>query len=445
MLRTKQDGERTRSRSRCYAAAIAAMIAILGVPAAGLSQVTINFEITDDVDVNSLQFSVDYSGAPAGDLANCTGPGIGFLDFSVDSAGRSATLGWINSNPAFDSPGNFASCEWSADGAELAVPLGTDFTVTLEDAGFGNPTPSPVSPTLAASGPTGETQVQFGITDATAVDAIAITVDYSSGGSASEFELSNCDGPESGTFTFVNNGASQTVALDWSDASTIDGTVATCSFGYSGVTEPEASAYALTLDSASNGGSPVTPTIGASIPSCPPQPLTGCFEATPGKSQLKYKDDTDDSKDQGQFKLKGVTVTVPGSAIGNPQIGSTDYSWCVYDANDELVQASLIASDIVGWSCRLSPGKESCKYKSKDGNDSGISGVSVKAGPAGKGAVQIKAKSKVGNYSAPALPLAAPSVTSQVLVDGGATACFSVPFSANPRKNTSSQFQVKGP
>ncbi len=90
MLRTKQDGERTRSRSRCYAAAIAAMIAILGVPAAGLSQVTINFEITDDVDVNSLQFSVDYSGAPAGDLANCTGPGIGFLDFSVDS-GSTAT------------------------------------------------------------------------------------------------------------------------------------------------------------------------------------------------------------------------------------------------------------------------------------------------------------------------------------------------------------------
>jgi hypothetical protein len=141
-----------------------------------------------------------------------------------------------------------------------------------------------------------------------------------------------------------------------------------------------------------------------------------------------------------------VVEEIVDGQIGDPQNGTTVYKFCVYDAEGLLLGAD-IAPSATDWSCKLDPGKESCQFKDKDGNSFGITQVKVKAGAAGKGSAAVAAKTKLGTFASPTMPLAEP-VRAQLVVDTDSieTVCFDAEF-ATAKKNSGEkgQYQAKTP
>jgi hypothetical protein len=168
--------------------------------------------------------------------------------------------------------------------------------------------------------------------------------------------------------------------------------------------------------------------------------LATCKAGEAGKSKLQLKNNTkdlaDNSKDSGQFQWKKGDATTVGEFM-DPVGGAATYSWCVYQ-NGVLAFGQDVPAG-AGWSPSGATGFQFA------GDVGGVAQIKMKAGDAGKAQVQVKAKSKVGNFSSPPLPLATP-VTSQLVIDDGVVTpvCFSTAFTA-PTKNDEKQFNSKGP
>jgi cysteine-rich repeat protein len=178
---------------------------------------------------------------------------------------------------------------------------------------------------------------------------------------------------------------------------------------------------------------------------CPATPRLTCVSG--GSSSVSFKDDVktpaSNVKDQAKYGVKKVATEIADGLIGDPQGGATVYKFCVYDSVGLLLGADIDPG--TGWSCKLDPGKESCQYKNKDGNAFGISSVKVKAGAAGKGQASVAAKTKLGTFASPTMPLPEP-VRAQLLVDTGSSLCFDAQFpTATKNDGVKGQYQAKTP
>ncbi len=327
---------------------------------------------------------------------------------------------------------------------------------------------------------TNECVVTFGVSSAVPLTALQFEVDYP-GAPAAGFSTNpaDCSGPAvGGSFDAnIDNGASN-ANIGWAHTTPFaaPGDFASCTFIATGVTLPVVGDFALTLIDASTGipPSPTSPTLTVALGactevdsvcgnafieageecdggpgctvacqlagSCSATPLATCKLGEAGKSKLQLKNNTkdlaDNAKDSGQYQWKKGDATVVGDFM-DPVGGIATYSWCVYD-NGTLIFGQDVPAG-AGWSPSGATGFQF------SGDVGGVSQIKLKAGDAGKAQVQVKAKSKVGNFSSPPLPLATP-VSSQLVIDDGIATpvCFSTGFTA-PTKNDAKQFNSKGP
>lgn len=175
---------------------------------------------------------------------------------------------------------------------------------------------------------------------------------------------------------------------------------------------------------------------------CPLVPLVGCKSPIVAlASSLAIKDKTPDKGDLVQWKWSaGDTTTL--ADLADPTSASR-VQLCIYDG----AAAALVAGAVVpaGGTCagkpcwKASAGK-GYAYKNKLGTPNGIQSVKLKAGEAGKAAIQVQAK---GVHAAlPPLPFAGPVRVQLSIGDGG---CFEAEYlPAAFAKNEPGSFQAKG-
>lgn len=149
------------------------------------------------------------------------------------------------------------------------------------------------------------------------------------------------------------------------------------------------------------------------------------------KSKLKIKNDTNDAKDQLQWKWKKGAPTTNGD-LGDPT-QTTNYTLCVYSDS----QPSLRLAVPAGWVWSKDEGK--LGYKDKHGEADGVQTVKIKAAAQpGKSKIEFKAKgSGIGLPSS--LGFQTP-VTVQLRSSNGT--CWGARYS-NPKENSAELFDAK--
>jgi cysteine-rich repeat protein len=167
-----------------------------------------------------------------------------------------------------------------------------------------------------------------------------------------------------------------------------------------------------------------------------------------GKSKLMLKEHpvTDDADKMVWTFGKGGATDMED--LGDP-IGTTGYTFCIYDRDGESTSLLLGARIPAGGSCGgkpcwkmvgAAPGK-GYKYNSKDMAPDGIRSVLLGTGPDGKSKVVIKGRGS--RLSPPPAPFDQnPSVVAQLSNDYGT--CWSDTYSAPAAKNEQLQFKDKG-
>jgi cysteine-rich repeat protein len=449
--------EKSRSTSRaslvgtaCLAFGAASfLLGAASVAHAQLQACPVTFAVTNGTDpLSALQFSVNFVAAPAGgiDATSCTlaFPSDGVTDANVNNVSETMTFGWADSSPPLfpAGPGDFVTCDFVATTPSL--PLSAHFNpVTVDDASEGTPIPTAAVPfptmsaTVGACAPTTASCGNEIVEDTETCDAGE--------------ETAGCD--DDCTAVTCGDGNVNEAANEECDDGNVadgDGCGATCALEC-GDGNIDAGEECDDGNAVNGDGCSARCTETAS---CPASPRPSCVTGEATKNQVKFKDDIknpgSDIKDNGQYKAQKITIAIADGAIGDPDQGTDTYTWCLYDG-EGLLKGIDIAADAgpaaTLWTCKLDPGKQSCKYKNADVVANGVAGISVKAGVAGKGQASISLKSKAGNFSAPTMPLVTP-VTSQLLVNEGIVLngelCISTTFTT-PTKNDGlkGQFQAK--
>jgi hypothetical protein len=221
-----------------------------------------------------------------------------------------------------------------------------------------------------------------------------------------------------------------------SDGPTGNGTC-TCNIGYTGF--------------ACENGPPTTTVTTTSTTSttlagpCAAVPLSGCVAATKAGFQISTK--SEPAKDKLKWKLVGGSLAVGYADLGDPSM-TTTWTLCVYDSTGGVpyLAAVLPIDPSPSWTGKDPKG---WKYKDKAGSQSGVTGVAVSAGSAGKTKAQMKGAGS-------SLPLPPPvdtmkffdqisTVTVQLVKEGGAGAdvCWTSEFDAADTKlNTPAGFKA---
>jgi hypothetical protein len=285
-------------------------------------------------------------------------------------------------------------------------------------------------------------QVEFDVTNATTLRSLQFDVNYTDASDVGEFvNPSDCTFAPVGLGDVGVNQATNVATVGWANTNPAfvgPGLFVTCRFDIplQASAVPALADFAVAnVEGESSTGVPAAPapTIAAAAisctdaGSCASEPLAGCkLPTAAGKAQLKFKDNADDTKDQGQFQWKSGAATLV-TEFGTPNTAGETYSWCVYK-DGALLQGTDVpaAGTCDGKPCWKASGTTGFQFK---GDVGGIAQIKLKAGEAGKAQVQVKARSKVGNYSAPTIPLASTNVVSQLVVDDGVTpVCFQSSF-----------------
>ncbi len=176
---------------------------------------------------------------------------------------------------------------------------------------------------------------------------------------------------------------------------------------------------------------------------CPLVPLTGC--KTPiveGKASLVIKDAAADKSDALTWKwARGEATSVTDFAT---PATSSDVRLCIYDGPAPTLVAGMIAP--AGGTCAGKPcwkvtgGGKGYGYKDKLGTPTGVQSVKLKAGAAGKAAIQVQAKGV--HVDVPSLPLTGP-VLVQLSAESGA--CFEAAYQPGSfAKNEPGAFKATG-
>lgn len=288
--------------------------------------------------------------------------------------------------------------------------------------------------------------VEIAVTSGDTVGALQLTVDYAA--LTAVGDITDCTILPSGLTDVVPNPAGDSTGLGYADTTGFTGpaSFATCYFKVNNDADPDPvpGDFSVIVDDASDNDvppNPITPTVGvASVGACVPSgscsftPETGCKTPfTAGKSQVQVKNNADDTKDQGKFQWKAGSAT-DISEFADPTTAGETYSWCLYD-NGELISGVDVPSGS-GWAAAGSTGFQ---FK---GDTNGVAKIKVKAGVDGKAQIQVQAKSKLGNYSAPAPAFTGPVVSQVVIDDGVAPVCYQATFTA-PKVNDSTKGQYK--
>jgi hypothetical protein len=298
--------------------------------------------------------------------------------------------------------------------------------------------------------------VAFSVTNATNLRSFQFNVDYENASDVGEFvSPGECTFATAGLGAVFVDQASNNADVGWTNSAPDPafagpGLFATCRFDVPSPAsaEPAPADFVVAVEdafSAPDVPAVPTPTVGVAVScveagSCPSTPMTGCSLSTAtGKSKLSFKDNADNTKDQGQYQWKSGAATLL-TAFADPTTAGETYSWCVY-SNGVLVRGSDVPSGGTcdGKPCWKAAGTTGYQFK---GDVEGISQIKLKAGEAGKASVAVKGKSKLGNFSSPDLPLS-PNVVSQLIVDNGVTpVCFQSTFTA-PSKNDDASYGSK--
>jgi hypothetical protein len=172
---------------------------------------------------------------------------------------------------------------------------------------------------------------------------------------------------------------------------------------------------------------------------CGPTPQTGCrAPAVAGKASVQLKDKSPDKKDGLNWKYVKGAATLVGE-FGDP-IGTTDYTFCLYDSS-AAPQPLILAHAPAGGTCGTKPCwktiKGGFKYQDKLFTPDGLQQVLLKSGVATK--TKILVKGKGDNLPMPTLPLT-PPVRVQLKSEGGV--CWEATYST-PIKNLPEQFRAK--
>jgi cysteine-rich repeat protein len=160
-------------------------------------------------------------------------------------------------------------------------------------------------------------------------------------------------------------------------------------------------------------------------------PSNSC--AAPGTTSLTFKGG---SKKSLTWKW-GKGPLVQPSAFGNPTTDfANDFGVCIYDETDQLVSSLRAPAGPItcnGKFCWKATGTKGYKYGDGDATPDGLTGMSVKAGDAGKS--KMSAKGKGSALPLPSLPIpAAGSLRVQLRRSGGSEcweSLFAPPFGTN--------------
>jgi len=192
-------------------------------------------------------------------------------------------------------------------------------------------------------------------------------------------------------------------------------------------------------------GDPCTTLDGCSAGACSGSqvPASGCKSA-PGAALAIRDRGPGTGKSSLAWKWqKGATTNA--AELGDPVGGSTGYVLCVYDTQAGAPHVALRARAPAGGTCKGRPcwrplGASGLRYDDRDLSPDGLQSLKIKAGPADKAGITLKAKGD--RLALPALPFAQdPSVTVQLRNDAGT--CWETVHGAPALKNETDQFRDK--
>jgi cysteine-rich repeat protein len=162
---------------------------------------------------------------------------------------------------------------------------------------------------------------------------------------------------------------------------------------------------------------------------CESSPRVGCRTAgSIGRVTLRLKNKTPDEGDRLTWKWpKGETALAD---FGDP-LNLVDYALCVWDRSGPMpvplvaarVHAAVTCGDTPCWKATGT----GFSYKDRAASNDGVQSIRLKAGAAGRAAMQVKARGP--NLLVPALPLAEPVALTVQLQAAGA-ACWQADYGA---------------
>jgi hypothetical protein len=157
---------------------------------------------------------------------------------------------------------------------------------------------------------------------------------------------------------------------------------------------------------------------------CPETPPAGCKPAITGRSTLSFVEGDTPDRNAASWVWKGAATTV--DELDDPTT-ATSYLFCVYEGDDD-VAAGLRAT--AGGTCddrdcwtALATG---FRYKDRDGTNSGLTSLQIKAGDDGRALIKLKARGAA--FDEPSVPLTLPVIA--VLQNEESGVCWEAEFAA---------------
>jgi len=176
-------------------------------------------------------------------------------------------------------------------------------------------------------------------------------------------------------------------------------------------------------------------------PGCGTAPMPTCHhQVVAERGSFAVTDATPDAKDRLQWSwAKGAATTI--ADFGDPTT-STGYRLCVYDAQAGVPRLVASTGIAAGGTCDGKPcwraTASGFRYKDASAATEGVRQVVLKAGTAGRSAIQVRAQG--ATLAAPTLPFAQdPNVVVQLRSSAGG--CWDASYSAPARRNDAERFK----
>jgi hapalindole H/12-epi-hapalindole U/12-epi-fischerindole U synthase len=160
---------------------------------------------------------------------------------------------------------------------------------------------------------------------------------------------------------------------------------------------------------------------------CPELPPSGCKAASTGRSSLSFAEGSTPERSAGSWLWKGAATTL--EELDSPAT-TTTYLFCVYEGEDDVAAGFRVsAGGTCGGNDCWTTSASGFRYKDRDGANSGLTSLQLKAGDDGKALIKLKARG--GQLDVPSLPLdLVPSGARAVLLNEESGDCWEASYSA---------------